>query len=94
MADNLGIFRGIVNGVRERGDGGVLFVRGNECGYFFCNELPSLVEAQRQHIQELLSHDAANKVFYVLRESDGAMHVLAYPREVVFQRLAEDASNA
>jgi hypothetical protein len=89
---SLGVFRCIVNGVQQRGDGGVLLVRGDECGYFFCSELKSLAKEQRDHMEELLRHDAAVRVFYVLRENEGKLDVLAYPREVVFRALAEDAA--
>lgn len=88
---SIGVFRGIANGVEQRGDGGFLFVRGDHCAYMFLHELGNLEAAQREHLEELLHGEAARKVFYVLEEKDANLHVLAYPKEVVFQQLADDA---
>ena len=85
-----GVFRAAVQGVRDRGDGGFVYVRGDECGYMFPRELRGQDDARRG-LDELLEAPAASRVFYVVEERDGHLHVLAYPRERVLRELVEDA---
>ena len=78
-----GVFKGILNGIHERGTGGFLYVKGDMCAYMFPHEL-QVVDA-RETLQELLADERAEHVFYVLEERDCKLNLLAYPREEVFR---------
>ena len=84
-----GIYKGILNGIHHRGDGGFLYVRKNEVAYVFLHELKNQHDL-RNGLQELLQDDNAKLVYYVVEEKDGACHVLAYPRVVVEQAVVDD----
>lgn len=77
-----GVYRGLLNGVYERGEGGFLYVRGDEAAYMFPHELQNQ-DKMRDGLQEILQDESAKHFFYVLEEKDGKGHVLAYPRQVV-----------
>ena len=83
-----GVFKAVLNGVHERGDGGFVYVKGDECAYLFPSELEGHAGA-RESLEELLSDEKAKMVFYVLEERDNALHVLAYPRERVLTDMVE-----
>lgn len=91
-----GIFKALLNGLHERGDGGFLYVRGEDCVYMFPHELHNQ-DALRDGLQELLEGDAAHTVFYVAEEISGNAHVLAYPRatvhEVVQKEILDSSPN-
>ncbi len=38
-------------------------------------------------MEDLLSDEKASQVFYVVEERDGALHLLAYPRDTVLRDL-------
>ena len=86
-----GVFRAAIQGMHDRGDGGFVYVRGDECGYMFPRELRGQEEARRG-LEELLEAPAASQVFYVVEERDGSLHVLAYPRERVYRDVADEVS--
>ena len=76
-----GIYRAILKGNHERGTGGILYVRGELCAYRFPNEFPDPKVCER--LEEVLAEDNEQH-FYVLEDkSDGQLHLLAYPRDVV-----------
>jgi hypothetical protein len=77
-----GIYKAILNGIHERGEGGFLYVRDNEAAYIFPHELKNQNDL-RNGLQEMLQDDASQFVYYVVEEKDGKGHVLAYPRQVV-----------
>ena len=77
-----GVFKAILNGVHVRGDGGVLYVRGDECAYRFPREFPDA--GFRGSLDTILEEDE-RKHFFVVEERDGQLHVLAYPKERVWQ---------
>jgi hypothetical protein len=78
-----GVFKALLNGVHERGDGGVLFVRGGECAYRFPREF---ADAQfRGHLEEVLENDDARGLYFVVEERDRALHLLAYPKDRVWK---------
>jgi hypothetical protein len=82
-----GVFKAILNGFYGRGDGGVLYVKGEECAYRFPHEFPDATF--RDGLESLLS-DNGKRYFYVVEEKDGHLHVLAYER----QRVIEEALHA
>ena len=84
-----GVFRAALNGMHARGDGGFVYVKGDECAYLFPSELKGHQEAQ-ETLQEMLSDEKAKMVFYVLEERDNAIHVLAYPRARVLKDMIEE----
>lgn len=74
-----GVFKGIVNGIHTRGEGGVLYVAGELCQYRFPSEFsnPDLREAL-----ETLVENEHN--FYVVEAKGDKLHVLAYPKHHVW----------
>ena len=78
-----GAYGAILRGVRDRGDGGVLYVRENKGVYCFPVELND--QNARDTLEDLLAGEDAKRVFYVIEERDGKAHILAYPREEVFR---------
>ena len=84
-----GIYKGILNGLHERGEGGFLYVRNDEAAYLFPHELKNQKDLQ-DGLQEMLEGDAARHVFYVVEETAGKCHVLAYPREVVWKTIKDE----
>jgi len=81
-----GIYRAILKGNHERGTGGILYVRGELCAYRFPNEFPDPKVCER--LEEVLAEDNEQH-FYVLEDkSDGQLHLLAYPRDVVRNSVA------
>lgn len=90
MADNLhGVFKGILNGISERGEGGVLYVKGDECAYRFASEF---VNTQfRGSLERILEEDAGFH-FFVVEEKDNQLHVLAYPKTRVWSHCTSQPS--
>lgn len=83
-----GVFKAVLNGMHERGDGGFLYVKGDDCAYMFPSELKGHDDV-RSTLEELLEDEKAKMVFYVLEERDNNLHVLAYPRERVMKDMIE-----
>ena len=82
MADNLhGVFKGILNGIHDRGEGGVLFVKGEECAYRFTSEFTNA--EFRCALKDILDKDEGLH-FFVVEERDRQLHVLAYPKTRVW----------
>ena len=91
MADNLhGVFKGILNGIHERGEGGILFVKGEYCEYRFVSEFPNA--NFRCSLRDVLDKDGGFH-FFVVEERDKQLHVLAYPKTRVWSHCAPAASN-
>ena len=88
-----GVFRAALNGVHERGDGGLVYVDGDRCAYLFPRELEGHPEAQ-ESLTDMLADEKAKLVFYVLEKRQDALHVLAYPRERVLADMSADAPSA
>ena len=81
------MFRAILNGVHERGGGGVLLVRGEECAYCFPEDFGN--DEFRYGLKKTLAMTAAQNFFFVVKQEQDAMHVLSYPRERVFREVRE-----
>tara|TARA_B110001450_G_scaffold236951_1_gene242813 strand:- start:4440 stop:4778 length:339 start_codon:yes stop_codon:yes gene_type:complete len=84
-----GVFKAALNGLHERGDGGFVYVDGDECAYLFPSELKGHEEA-RESLEEMLTDEKARMVFYVLEKRDNNLHVLAYPREQVLKNMVDE----
>ena len=80
-----GIFKAYLNGAHERGTGGVVYVKGEECAYRFPREFRGVPQFQEK-LEDLLADDGDAHV-YVIEERDSQLHVLAYPRS----RVLDDA---
>jgi hypothetical protein len=76
MPELPGVFRGLLNGVQQRGDGGVFFVRGEEGAYMFAREFTNAEFAEA--LQTLI--DDTPGCFFVVEERDAQLHVLRYDR--------------
>lgn len=82
-----GVFRAALNGVHERGDGGFVFVKGDSCAYMFPRELqgqPALAETLTELLED---REKADRVFYVVNQTETQLHLVAYPRDRVLQDL-------
>lgn len=75
------LFKFLLDAVHKRGSGGVLYVKGEECGYLFPHEFKDATF--RGHLESMLEGEHAQQVFFVVEERDANMHVLAYPKEQV-----------
>jgi len=84
-----GVFKAALNGMHTRGDGGFVYVKGDECAYLFPSELKGH-EDVRGTLEEMLADEKAQRVFYALEERDNALHILAYPRDRVLKDMIED----
>jgi hypothetical protein len=82
------VYKALINGVQERGDGGVLWVKGEHCSYCFPDEFPN--EEFAYGIRTLLNHDNASSLFFVLNETAGKVDVVAYERTKVAQEYEEE----
>jgi hypothetical protein len=87
---NHGVYRGLFNGVHLRGDGGVLYVRGDECAYRFANEMTEFAEEFRAGLQTLVDADVGRQMFYVVDHTDGALQVRACSREAARLALVDE----
>lgn len=87
-----GVFRGILKGWQERGEGGFLFVNGKEeCAYCFPSELTNLSEEAREGIRAALEQ-GGKRIFLVAQEKkeSGQLEVRAYERDHVFSSVAQE----
>jgi hypothetical protein len=67
------------DGVINRGDGGVIFVRGDSIKYQFSNEFTQKDFATK--LQETINDDKEN--IYVVLEKDSQYHLLAYRKSQI-----------
>ena len=88
-----GVYKGILNGLHERGEGGVLYLRDNTATYIFPNELKNQNDL-RDALHEMLESDSGKLVFFVVEEKEGKCHVLAYPRAVVRDAVAQSVTQS
>lgn len=77
-----GVFKALLKGARDRGDGGVLYVKGDECAYRFAHEFRDA--GFRKQLEEVLESDDARGLLFVVEERDAALHLLAYPAKQVW----------
>jgi hypothetical protein len=74
-----GIFRAIINGVHERGDGGFLYVKNDQCSWMFPHEFKH--GAMRETLEELVER---KQVFHVVEVGE-QVTIKAYDREAVMR---------
>lgn len=77
-----GVFTALINGVHEKGEGGVLWVRGEICAYCFPDDFGNAEFASG--LKLMLCNPQSQTVFFVVNEADGKLHVVAYPRDKVY----------
>ena len=86
-----GVFKALLNGVHQRGDGGVLYVKGDECAYRFPGEFSNATF--RGSLEEALTENGASH-FFVVEEKDAQLHLLAYSKKRVMEEALGDAEGA
>lgn len=78
------MFKAILNGVHERGDGGILFVKRGECAYMKPEDFKD--EGVAAFVKTLLASENADKVFFAMEEhEDRTVCVRGYGRTDVIQ---------
>ena len=87
-----GVFAAFFNGMQYRGQGGVVYVKGEECAYCFPNELRS--EELRAGVAELVEASKRNEagLYYVLREDTegGKVDIVAYTQGRMEEELQKE----
>ena len=86
-----GVFRGLLNGIQERGEGGFLYVKEGNCRYMFPSEVTN--EDVRASMEAMFADESADNVFFVAEERDSKLNLLAYPRNVVANELSAHVAN-
>ena len=81
-----GVFKLLLNGLQERGEGGFVYVNGEEAAYCFPDDMPNKQFADG--MKKMIQH--TKDVFFVAEERDSKVHVLTYPRAVVFAEVKEE----
>ena len=82
------VFKALVNGLYERGDGGVLWIRGDEYCYCFPDEFSNAEFAYG--IRLLLNKPESADLFFVIEEVTGKAHVVCYERARVIREFEEE----
>ena len=83
-----GVFTALINGIEEKGEGGVAWVRGDRVAYCFPEDFNN--EEFANGLRMLLDNPHANTLFYVVNEKEGKAHVVAYPRVNVYKDYHEE----
>ena len=71
----------------ERGDGGVLYINGNEYQYLFSHEFPSKDFANK--LQDILHEDEKKNIFFVIEQAK-QLHLVSYSREKLVYKKASN----
>lgn len=88
------LFHALFRGFQDRGDGGLLYVHGEEYAYLFPHELPGMDDESKENLHDMITDDETGKdLFYVATVDDTdrakpSMHLLAYDRAMVAQTVA------
>lgn len=80
-----GVFKEIINGTTNRGPDGVVFVKGDECGYCLVCDFP--VVRFRDTLLKILQEDGGEH-FFVVEERDAQLHIVAYTKKRVYEETA------
>ena len=83
-----GVFTALINGVHEKGEGGVLWVRGDTCKYCFPKEFTN--KEFVSGLELMLSRPHATSHFFVVTQKEDKMDVMAYPRTRVYEECREE----
>ena len=84
------VYRAIVNGVMERGEGGFLFLKDDRYAYMFPHEMPTGNNHVRIVLEKQLADETARSIFYVLEERDGTARLAAYERSTVYAAVRDE----
>ena len=79
----------MLRGVKERGEGGVLWADGDECTYCFPDEFPN--KAFADGLTDMLARPGSREAFFLVHPAGGRAHVLCYPRHRVVQEVCDAA---
>ena len=82
------VFKALVLGLEQKGDGGVLWVRGDKYCYCFPEDFKNAEFAYG--IRALLSKPNSSTLFFVVSEREGRADVVCYERERVFREVEEE----
>ena len=86
-----GVFKALINGVHEKGEGGVLWVRGELCTYCFPDDFSNAEFCAG--LKAMLAKPEATTLFFVVNEKDGVAHVVAYPRVNVYKQCHDELTD-
>ena len=64
-----------------------MFVREEECAYVFPEELRPLNPHICDSLRDLLSDESSRNYFYVVKQQEGALHVLSYERAKILEEV-------
>tara|TARA_A100001015_G_C14710985_1_gene602029 strand:+ start:63 stop:383 length:321 start_codon:yes stop_codon:yes gene_type:complete len=79
------LFEKYIKGETERGQGGVLYIKDENCAYIFPSEFNNKDFAQK--LQETLDDDEKKNIFFVL-EKEKTLHTIAHSRQGIVQEYA------
>ena len=75
-----GVFTALINGLHEKGEGGVLWVRGETCAYCFPDDFGN--DEFASGLKMMLSKPQSRTLFLVVNETDGRLDVVGYGQGV------------
>lgn len=81
-----GVFKALVNGIMDKGHGGVVYVKGDECAYCFPQDFTDVTF--RGKLVEVLEEHGEN-AFFAVEEKDGKMHLVGYLKERVWKEMVD-----
>ena len=81
------LFKCYLNGVHDRGKGGVVYKKGEEATYVFPSQFPE--EKFRGGIQTLVDDPVNTDTFFIVEEMEGQAVVRAYNLQSVLADAAE-----
>ena len=87
-----GVFTALINGLHEKGEGGVLWVRGETCAYCFPDDFGN--DEFASGLKMMLSKPQSRTLFLVVNETDGRLDVVGYPRARVYEEYEEELRRA
>ena len=81
-----GVFKELINGLKDKGPGGFVYVKDDRCAYCFPSDMPNeeFADGMKKMIQN------TKDVFFVAEERDSNVHILTYARHVVFEAAEEE----
>lgn len=83
-----GVFTALVNGFHDKGEGGVLWVKGDTCTYCFPEDFGN--EKFADGLKMLLRDPHSQSIFLVVNQHDHSMEVVAYLRKRVYDEWREE----
>ena len=83
-----GIYAAICNGIRDQGEGGIVYVKGDECTYMMPCALPSA--DVRAGVSSFIANDVEKRFFFAVREEAGELQVFTVARAAVEESVREE----